>query len=94
VAFEVADGVGDHRQIFFGRGTQDFFNVEQPGFTHDCDDRCFGFEQQPDLFILIDPNASAASSAKGCQAGILNFLRFASARIRCPWDWSRPTPSM
>ena len=44
VVLQESDGVGDHGQVFIGGGSEHFFDVQQPGFSDDGDDRGVRFE--------------------------------------------------
>ena len=65
VVFQIADGIGNHRQVFIRSGAKNLFHVQGRGFAEDGHDRRFGFKQQPHLFVLLDRHAFASGRAEG-----------------------------
>jgi hypothetical protein len=67
---EIADGVGDHDQVFVEGDAKDFGNVEIGRFADDGDDRRLGIEKRPHSEVFLGPAAAAAGHAERTDADV------------------------
>ena len=74
---EKGDGVGDHAEIFGGRGAQNLFDMQERAFAEDSDHGGFGLEKKTDLGIGGGVDIGATGRAKGGElaASPVKFLR-------------------
>ena len=61
LVLEEANSVTNHRQIFIGRGAEDFLHMEKPGLAVKGDHRRFGLQQPAHLLVILDRDPFAAS---------------------------------
>ena len=74
-AFQVAQAVADHAQIFVGRGLQHFGDVQHRRFADDGHDRRFGIDQRLNVGVVCRIAVLAPGRAERRDLGVLQFQR-------------------
>ena len=76
LVLQVADRVGDHREVLVRFHPEDLGDVEQPGLADHADDRGRRVEQHPYLLVLLDRHALFARETEAGDLGVLPLAAF------------------
>ena len=66
VIFQIADRIGNHRQVFIRSSPKNLFYVQGRSFAEDGHDGRFGFKQQPHLVVLLDRHTLGPTARPRC----------------------------